>query len=132
MGQLANINELLHLYRVHAGSLNGKSMSRMRLSIDYACESAKRRRGGLSPISLADFQRARDARPIWERSWERVHAYALAQYRIAVAEQCGGRPIRGGIRLAWAAACAPELTAERLLRLARNPSGRPNQRKLVT
>jgi glycosyltransferase involved in cell wall biosynthesis len=132
VGRLANIDEVLHLYRVHAGSLNGSGMRRMRLSIDYARESARRRRGGQPPISLADYQRQRDARPVWERSWDRLHAYALAQYRVAVAEQCGGRPIRGGMRLAWAATCAPNLTAERIVRVLRNVSGRKQLQKLTT
>jgi glycosyltransferase involved in cell wall biosynthesis len=131
VGRLANIDEVLHLYRVHAGSLNGSGLRKMRLSIDFARELAKRRRGGLSPISLADFQRQRDARPVWERGWDRLHTYALAQYRVAVAEQCGGRPIRGGLRLAWAAACAPDLTAERIVRVIHNLDGRSKQQELA-
>jgi hypothetical protein len=94
-------------------------MQRMRLSIDFARESAHRRRGGLPPISLAAFQQARDARPAWQCGWDHLHTYALAQYRIAVAEQCGGQPVRGSLRMAWAAACAPDLTVERILRVAR-------------
>jgi glycosyltransferase involved in cell wall biosynthesis len=117
VAKLANLDRLLHLYRVHAGSLNGSAMRRMRQSIDYACESARRRRAGLAAISLADFQREREARSLWLRGGERLHAYALRQYRLAVAEQCGGQPVWGGLRLAWAAACSPKLTAQRIARM---------------
>jgi glycosyltransferase involved in cell wall biosynthesis len=119
VSELANLDRLLHYYRVHPSSLNGSGMRKMRLSIDYACELARRRRAGRPTISLADFQSQRDARPLWQRGADQLYAYALSQYRLAVAEQCGGRPLRGRIRLAWAAACAPRLTAQRIHRMFR-------------
>jgi glycosyltransferase involved in cell wall biosynthesis len=118
--EVANLDELLHQYRVHPGSLNGSAMSRMRLSIDFACELARRRRTGEPPISPDEFQTHRDARPAWQRGWDRLQCYALGQYRMAVAELCGHRPVRGRARLAWAAACAPGLTAHRLARILRH------------
>jgi len=132
VGRFANLDQLLHLYRVHAGSLNGSGMRRMRLSIDFACELAKRRRAGQPAISLADFQHAREARPMWRRGWDQLHAYALGQYRLAVAEQCGGRPVWGGLRLAWAAACAPQLTVQRIGRMAGGFFKNSRQRDLAT
>jgi glycosyltransferase involved in cell wall biosynthesis len=123
VAKLANLDVLLHLYRVHAGSLNGRGMRRMRLSIDYACESARRRRAKLAAISLADFEAQRQAQPLWRRASERLHAYALAQYRLAVAERCGGQALRGNLRLAFAAACAPQLTIQRVTRMLRFSGG---------
>jgi glycosyltransferase involved in cell wall biosynthesis len=117
--ELANLDQLLHYYRVHPGSLNGSGMKRMRLSIDFACEVARRRRAGKPPISIEEFQTRRRSRPLWLRGRDHLHAYALSQYRMAVAEQCGGRPVRGSLRLAWAATCAPHLTAQRVQRMLR-------------
>jgi hypothetical protein len=120
------------LYRVHSGSLNGRAMRRMWLSIDYACESARRRRAGQAAISLADFQRERDARSLWQRGAERMHAYALRQYRLAVAEQCGGQPVWGSMRLAWAAACSPTLSVQRIARMLRHSTGRNGRPNATT
>jgi glycosyltransferase involved in cell wall biosynthesis len=116
VSRLANLNEVLHYYRVHHSSLNGSSMDRVRLSIDFACELARRRSGGLPPISVEAFKQQRAARPWWQRRWERLQNYALQQYRAASADLYGGRPLRGRARLAWAAACAPQLAAERIAR----------------
>jgi glycosyltransferase involved in cell wall biosynthesis len=119
VSRLANLNEVLHYYRVHRGSLNGSSMDRVRLSIDYACESARRRRNGLPPISIETFKQQRDARPWWRQRWDGLENYALQQYRVASADMYGGRPLRGRARLAWAAVCAPQLTAARIARVVR-------------
>src|ERR1044072_6788573 len=53
--KLANFPEVLHYYRVHRGSLNGSAMYKVRLSIDYACELARRRENKLPEISVAEF-----------------------------------------------------------------------------
>jgi glycosyltransferase involved in cell wall biosynthesis len=117
--KLANLDQVLHHYRVHGGSLNGSGMRRMRLSIDYACELARGRRAGLRPVPLDKFRALRDKRPWWQRGWDALHTYALAQYRVAVADLYGGRPLRGRLRLAWAAICGPSLTWQRIKRMAR-------------
>jgi glycosyltransferase involved in cell wall biosynthesis len=127
VGRVANLDQLLHHYRVHASSLNGSGMRRMRLSIDYSCELARRRRANRPPISLDAFQAEREARPAWQRVSDRLQAYALSQYRLAVAQQCGGRPLVGSLRLVWAAACAPKLTAERIARILRKSGGKNGQ-----
>jgi glycosyltransferase involved in cell wall biosynthesis len=118
--RLANLDDVLHHYRVHAGSLNGRALRRMRLSIDYACELARARRAGLRPLSLEKFLFSRDSRPWWRQAWDGLHTYALGQYRRAIADVYGGRPMRGRLRLAWSAACAPGLTVQRISRSLRS------------
>jgi hypothetical protein len=122
--QLANLDEILHYYRVHRASLNGSSMYRVRLSIDYACELARRRERNLPEISVVQFEARRRARPVLERRLELLEHYALSQYRMAIADICGGRPIWGRLRLAWSAICSPGLTVRRIARMLRF-SGQP-------
>ncbi|HMP05364.1 MAG TPA: hypothetical protein PJ982_03355 [Lacipirellulaceae bacterium] len=123
--ELANLDRVLHHYRVHRGSINGRGMSRLRFGIDYARELARRRRNGLPPLSVEEYQANLERRPWWRRLAERVDIYARSHYRLALAEIYGGRRARGAVRMAWAAACQPKLTAERIGRaLGRRFRGR--------
>lgn len=122
VADLANLSEVLHHYRVHTGSLTGSRMRKMRLSIDYARELARRRNEGLQPVSLVHFQTERNQRPALARLLDEADLHARQQYRVAVGEMYSGRPVRGRLRLAWAAICAPRLTCERIARvLLRSP-----------
>jgi glycosyltransferase involved in cell wall biosynthesis len=120
VAQLANLDRVLLQYRVHRDSMNGSAMRRMRTSVLYACESARRRQAGMPPTSFDDFQARRNSRPPWERLAETVDIHARNQYRAALAELYGGRRVRGAARLAWAAACAPRLTFERIIRATKS------------
>jgi hypothetical protein len=117
VARLANLDEVLHHYRVHPGSLNGSFMRRLRLSVDYACELARRRRTGEPRLTLAEFQARRDARPWWRKWGESINLHARCQYRIALAEMYGGRRWRGSLRMAGAAVCSPRLSVERIARI---------------
>jgi glycosyltransferase involved in cell wall biosynthesis len=119
VAELANLDRVLLQYRVHQASMNGSGMRRMRVSVAYACELARRRQNGLPAISFDEFQTWRDARPSWQRAAEAVDLHARSQYRLALAELYGGRRLRGSARMAWAAVCAPKLTLERLARAAK-------------
>lgn len=116
ISRLANLDQVLLLYRVHQGSLTANAMRLARFRIALACELARRRQSGLPPITPEEFQTLREARPWWQRTVETLDIYARRQYRIAVAEMYGHRPLLGRVRLAWAALCAPRLTIERLAR----------------
>lgn len=129
LAELANLDEELHQYRVHEGSLNGSAMRRMRFSIDYACESARRRQTGLAPISPDEFQTQRDEQPWWRRIQSAIDVHARCQYRVATADLHGGRRVRGTIRMTWAALCAPRLTAERIGRVLRFRTSNEHFRK---
>jgi glycosyltransferase involved in cell wall biosynthesis len=124
VAQLANLDRVLLHYRVHQASMNGSAMRRMRTSVLYACESARRRQVGMPPISFDDFQARRNLRPPWQRLAETINIHARNQYRVALAELYGGHRFSGAARLAWAAICAPRLTFERIVRLVK-PARRP-------
>lgn len=123
LAQLANLHRVLLHYRVHPSSMNGSAMRRMRTSVLYACELARRRQAGLPAISFESFQAARNARPWLQRLGDAFDLHARSQYRLALAELYGGRRFRGAARLAWAAACAPRLTFERLQRSITGETG---------
>jgi len=116
--KLANLDQILLQFRVHALSLNGSGLRRVRFCIDYACESARRRRANLPAITPEQFQTQLDARPWWCRAADNVDIHARAQYRVALTELYGGQRVRGTVRMAWAALCSPKLTAERCFRVA--------------
>jgi glycosyltransferase involved in cell wall biosynthesis len=116
VSQLANIDEILHYYRVHVGSLNGKAMQRMRFSIDFARELARRRISGLPAISVEDFQAQRNQRGLVARLAASIDLHARSHYRLAVAEIHGGRPLIGYLRMGWAGLCQPVLLVERVSR----------------
>jgi glycosyltransferase involved in cell wall biosynthesis len=114
--RLACVNRVLYHMRFHMASLNGSGMLRMRRAVDYACDRTRRRNAGLPEISFDQFVAARNGASWGKRVVEAIDAHARAQYRASVAEFCGGQPVVGYARLAWAAVCAPTLTARRIMR----------------
>jgi glycosyltransferase involved in cell wall biosynthesis len=115
--KLANLDGVLLQYRVHQASMNGSGMRRMRTSVAYACELARRRQNNLPPVPFDEFQAQRAARPVWQRAAEAVDLHARGQYRVALAELYGGHRLRGSARMGWAALCSPQLTVERIVRV---------------
>lgn len=118
VAQLANLDRVLLHYRVHEASMNGSGMRQMRIGVAYACELARRRQSGLPAISFDEYLAQREARPWWRRTAENIELHARCQYRVGLAELYGGHRLRGLARLAWAAACSPQLTVERIARVA--------------
>jgi len=116
VAELANLDCVLLHYRVHEASMNGSGMRQMRISVAYACELARRRQSGLPALSFDEYLAQRDARPWWRRIAETIELHARCQYRVGLAELYGGHRLRGSARLAWAAACSPQLTVERIAR----------------
>ena len=122
VSQLANLPEVMLLYRVHSGSLNGQSMLRMYRNIGYAIERAKRRQTNREQISYEDFVKFKSSQAIWIRWPERLHIFAMTQYRLAVAEIFGGQKLIGYSRLMLSSLLSPSRTLHRLRRMAGNRS----------
>ena len=121
VSRLANIDHVLHHYRVHEGSQNGYAMRCMRFSVAFACELARRRRSGLPALMPDEFTQLRNQQPWWRRAAAVIDIHARCQYRLALAERHGNNRVRGAMRMSWAALCAPELTVRRMARgLRRN------------
>ena len=125
--QLANIDEVLLLYRVHSGSINGQSMWRMHREIGYSVECAKRRQSGSPPITFQEFEQQMNRLPWIVRVSERIHVHGMANYRLAIADIHGQRKLSGYLRLAYAALCSPGRTLHRMGRTVKNRWARRSQ-----
>jgi glycosyltransferase involved in cell wall biosynthesis len=117
--RLANLDQVLLLVRVHGGSINGSQVSEVRRRIGFACDQARRRHAGEPPLEYEEYVAGRQAAPLWQRVGERLDTYAMRQYRLALGETLGTRPLRGYARLAWAALCSPGRTKQRMARWLR-------------
>lgn len=115
--QAHNLNELLHHYRVHRGSLNGSRMKEIRFAYDYSIDAAVRRQESRAPISPEEFRQALSQRPFATRLCASLEIYARSQYRLAVADILGNAVWMGYMRLAIAALCQPGMAWARLKRM---------------
>jgi glycosyltransferase involved in cell wall biosynthesis len=118
--QLANVNEVLLHVRVVETGIQSRQMNEVRARIAYACDAARRRRRGAATIAYEDFCQLRQQTPWWRKASERLETYAMVQYRKSQPEILGAAPLTGYARLAWAAACSPKLTWQRINRVVRH------------
>ncbi|WP_146410763.1 glycosyltransferase family 2 protein [Crateriforma conspicua] len=114
VGKLMNVPDSLYLYRAHDTSLSSRRLEEMRLHYDYAIDQAKRRREGIPTCDLAEFQSQRKNRPVTKAIGERLDNIALANYRRAMGEIYGHRPLRGRMRLLSASLWNPRRTLNRI------------------
>jgi glycosyltransferase involved in cell wall biosynthesis len=117
ISRLANIDDVLNYYRLLTTSLVGNGLWEGRRYYAYAAELARRRVENRATISFDEFCKHLDSRPIHQRMTEFFGNHALNQYRIALADICCGKPLRGKLRLCLAAACSPRRTVLRLQRM---------------
>ena len=123
VSKLANVDDVLLKYRVHAGSVNGRGQMRLHQSYQYAIKLAERRRTGQPPISIEEFETMQRNRSWLAKTSERMHVYAISQYRAGIAEIHGRRRLTGTARIAWAMCCSPSRTMHRLSRIAKKQLG---------
>jgi len=119
ISKLANLDRVLLRYRVHQASISGSNMRGIRFSSDFAIESSRRRLSSLPPITPDEFREQYRSRPWLQKLAESLGIHARCQYRLAMEEKFGSHPIRGRVRLAWAALCSPRLTWQRVHRVLR-------------
>lgn len=117
--ELANLDQVLLSYRIHTGSTTSTYLRKARLRVKYACECARRRQAGRPKITFDDFTQVERQAPLWRRALDTLELHARRQYRIALNDKLGSRPLRGYLRLGWAAACSPLLTQQRVIRVLR-------------
>lgn len=115
--QAHNLDEVLHHYRVHRGSLNGSRMKEMRFAYDYSIDAALRRQASRAPISADEYRQSLSQRPFVTRVFASMEIYARSQYRLAVADILGNAAGMGYMRLAVAALCQPGMAWARLKRM---------------
>jgi len=116
VSKLANLEEVLLLYRVHLGNVTVKTMGLIRGHVAHECHCARQRAGGLAEVTFDEFTAER---PFGQRIADRMDCYALTQYWRALAEILSASEFKGYTRLGWSALCSPRLTWQRLCREAR-------------
>jgi glycosyltransferase involved in cell wall biosynthesis len=114
--EMANLDEVLLLVRVVDGGLQSAQMAEVRARVAYSCELARRRRQKLNSLTYEEFRAQQRGERWWKRMIESWEIHARTEYRKAQTEILGGHPARGYARLAWAAACSPMLTWQRIWR----------------
>lgn len=117
--RVANLAQVLYLYRLNPRSVNVTHLAHIRNQIAYACDSARRRSEGLGELTFEMFVAMQRSRPLWRRTLDAMDMSALAQYRLALAEILDSHPVRGYFRLGGAALSSPHWTAQRFLRKLR-------------
>jgi glycosyltransferase involved in cell wall biosynthesis len=118
--RLANLNRVLYLYRIHAGSVHASDQLNIKRQHSYACHCARRRAQGRPEITFEEMVAEQRARPSLQRMAEVWDVYAFSQYRRALGEVLSRHWFRGYARLAWAALCSPRRTSWRMARAIRN------------
>jgi hypothetical protein len=114
--KLANLNEVLYLYRLNPNSLSVKKFVEIRKKYSYACHCARRRAEGRPERTFEEFAAEQRARPFRHRAAEAMDFYALAQYRKALADILSSHSAIGYIRLVLAAISSPRWTIQRISR----------------
>lgn len=119
--ELANLDELLYLYRAHYESTNIIRTEELRRRYQHTSECARCRTVGKKEPSFEEFVKGLNAQSFWKEWNDKANTYALKSYRRAISEILGNQIITGYARLAWAASLSPALTLRRVSRqLKRN------------
>jgi glycosyltransferase involved in cell wall biosynthesis len=117
--KVANLNEVLCLYRLHATSTNASQAETLANRYAHACECAQRRERNLPEASFEDFCILLAKRPLWIRWRERMNLLAGFQYRRGIVDVLEGAKIRGYGRMAFGAVISPQKLFQRVLREGR-------------
>jgi hypothetical protein len=114
--KLANLGEVLLLYRMHPGNVSANTIGLIRSHIAHECCCARQRAISSPEITFEAFT---SDRRFWQRAADRMDAYALTHYWRAMAEILSEKEFQGYSRLAWSAMCSPQMTWQRLCREGR-------------
>ena len=98
---LANVDEVLYLWRVHPRSVCARNTVETQIWIAYACDGARCRACGRREITFEEFVVERQQRPFWQRWQDNLDYYGAGQYRAAVVEVLSAHRLRGGYACAW-------------------------------
>lgn len=117
--RLANLPDVLYLYRTHMQSSNVTQLAEIRRRFMHAAECARCRLADWPEPTYDSFVKIQEARPIWSRWSDRLSVLALGNYKRALTSILSDQPIRGYMRLGFAALISPRWTWQRLSREVR-------------
>lgn len=118
--RVANLNEVLYLYRLNPQSANLLNRQIIQLRNAYACDCARRRTANQEEISYENFSAQWSRRPIWKRWLDLLDQIAAIQYRKAMADVLNDDRIVGYVRFLVAAAISPQRVLQRIRRTVRH------------
>ncbi len=118
--RLANLGEILYLYRLHRDNCDLNRFVDLQIGIEYACHCAAVRRIGEREPTPEEFRQRQRTRPRLVKLLKLIDAYALTQYRLALVDVAERRMLGGYARLLYSAICAPARTLARFGRILRH------------
>jgi glycosyltransferase involved in cell wall biosynthesis len=127
--RVANLNEVLYLYRLNPQSSNLRNHRIIYLRTAHASDCARRRAANQEEISFEDFSAKWSRRPFWNRCLEQLDEAAGLQYRKAMAEVLNQHQIVGYARFLVAAVISPQRVLQWLLRAVRHLVGAASGRR---
>jgi hypothetical protein len=119
-GGVANLNEVLYLYRLNPRSSTSLHSRMNQLRIAHACECARRRASRQEEITFEDFSAQQRRRPFWNRWFDMLDQVAVTRYHGAMAEVLDGNPLGGYAWFLVASAIAPRRVFQRVRRTVRH------------
>jgi hypothetical protein len=119
--RVANLNEILYLYRLNPASTNVRQARLVQARIAHACDCAQRRSVSRAEMSFEDFASKQNRRPFWKRWPDLLDQAAATQYRKSMAEIIDGDSV-GYARLLVASALSPRRVLQRVRRILRSLS----------
>ena len=122
--KVANLNEILVHYRLHASSTNAQQGQTLIRRYAHACECARLREAGLPESDFEEFCMRHARQPWWVHALERMDLLSGVQYRKGVLQLLQGSKVRGTMRFGLAALLSPQRLVQRLSRIVREASGR--------
>lgn len=106
-GRVANLNSVLHHYRIHLDSLVVSKHREVFREKEFAIECAKCRRNCKPEPTFKHFTAAWENRSLIKRGQEIINRWSSTQYRKALIEIANRKVIRGITRLGCVAVCRP-------------------------
>ena len=118
--RVANLNEILYLYRLNPQSSNLRNRRIIQLRNAHACDCARRRAANQEEMSFEDFSAQQSRRPFWNRWLDLLDLIAATQYRKAMAEVLNKQQVVGYARFLVASAISPQRVLQRVRRTVRS------------
>lgn len=115
IGRVANLDRVLHYYRVHENSLALNKQEELRCAYAYGIECAKRRRRSLDEPKLDKFVKLWEKRSRLTKILNKTENWSARQYRRSILDRGHGRILRSVARLFCAAAVQPKYSLKKLM-----------------
>lgn len=106
-GRVANLSNVFHFYRIHLDSIVMKRHDEVECGMAYAIACYRQRKALRPEPTFELFAHQWQQRGTLRKFCSEVRCWSGTQYRKAILDFGNGRQIRGGARLACAAACRP-------------------------